>query len=154
MNFDVQLKSETVAHAHPAEAIVVDLSTSVSSVLRLMKEEQVGSVLICEGECLVGIFTERDALRLMASAADLDVPIEQEMVSDPVTVSADETVGKAITQMSKGGYRRLPIVDESCCPVGILKVSGILRYLVEHFPEVIYTLPPEPHHRTQHREGA
>ena len=37
---------------------------------------------------------------------------------------------------------------------GVLKVSGILHYLVEHFPKVVYTLPPEPHHKTAAREGA
>jgi hypothetical protein len=56
--------------------------------------------------------------------------------------------------MSKGGYRRLPIVDEAGKPTGILRVKGILRYLVEHFPAVVYNLPPEPHQTTQQREGA
>jgi hypothetical protein len=29
-----------------------------------------------------------------------------------------------------------------------------MHYLAEHFPSVIYNLPPEPHHSTQEREGA
>ena len=44
--------------------------------------------------------------------------------------------------------------DEQNRPLGIVKVSGILRFLVEHFPKVVYTLPPKPHHITQEREGA
>ena len=90
----------------------------------------------------------------MAAQSDLDIPIDEVMVRDPVTVSANDTVGKAISKMSFGGYRRLPIVDEMGRAVSILKVSGILRYLVEHFPDVVYTLPPEPHHHTKTREGA
>ena len=63
-------------------------------------------------------------------------------------------MGKAISKMSHGGYRRVPVVDEKGRALSILKVSGILRYLVEHFPDVVYTLPPEPHYRPKSREGA
>ena len=63
-------------------------------------------------------------------------------------------VGKAITVMAKGGYRRLPIVDEKGRATGMITVEGILHYLAEHFPTTIYNLPPEPHYATQQREGA
>ena len=76
------------------------------------------------------------------------------MTRDPVMLRADDTVGHAINAMTHGGYRRLPIVDDRGKPLGIIKVEGILRYLVEHFPMVIYTLPPKPHYTTQEREGA
>jgi hypothetical protein len=36
----------------------------------------------------------------------------------------------------------------------MLKVAGILNYLVEHFPKVVYTLPPDPHYKPNDREGA
>ena len=73
---------------------------------------------------------------------------------DPVTLRGNDTVGKAIGLMSTGGFRRLPIVDGEGKIQGVLKVSGILHYLVEHFPKVVYTLPPAPHHKTVTREGA
>jgi hypothetical protein len=76
------------------------------------------------------------------------------MVAGPVALSISDTVGCAIQKMSSGGYRRLPIVDDEGRPVGLLKVSGILHYLVEHVSKVVYTLPPEPHYSTQQREGA
>lgn len=154
VNFDHQLTTETIEQAHPVEAVCVDPGVTVRAVLQLMKERNDGSVLITRDDKLVGIFTERDALRIMAEGADLEIPIEQVMVADPVTLSASDTVGKAIAKMSIGGYRRLPIVGESGGVIGVLKVSGILRYLVEHFPDVVYTLPPKPHHRTATREGA
>ena len=56
--------------------------------------------------------------------------------------------------MAEGGYRRLPIVDELGRPTGIVKVEGIMHYLVEHFPTVIHNLPPKPHHSYQQRKGA
>lgn len=120
----------------------------------MLKDQDRGCVFICRDEKIVGIFTERDALKIMASGADLNVPIEQVMVANPVTLLASDSVGKAIAKMSFGGYRRLPIVDDLGRPLGQLKVSGILRYLVEHFPKIVYTLPPAPHHAANEREGA
>jgi CBS domain-containing protein len=76
------------------------------------------------------------------------------MTPNPVVLRARDTVGKAITLMAQGGYRRLPIVDDLGRPTGILTVQGIMHYLVEHFPAAIYNLPPVPHHSFQQREGA
>ncbi len=154
MNFQLDLNTETVDQANPAAPICVEPRLSIRLVLKLMREDNRGAVLVCRDDVLVGIFTERDALKLMAEAGDLDRPVEEVMIADPITLSAGDTVGKAISKMSFGGYRRLPIVDEEGKPVGLLKVTGILRYLVEHFPNVVYTLPPAPHHSTQQREGA
>ena len=56
--------------------------------------------------------------------------------------------------MAHGGYRRLPIVDDQGRPTGIIKVEGIMHYLVEHFPSTVYNLPPNPSVVQQEREGA
>ena len=152
--FHLHLDTETVDHAYPAEPFCVQPQQTAREVLQLMKEHRRGSVLICRDGVLAGIFTERDALRMMASGSDFDVPIERVMSDDPEAVSIHETVGAAISRMSEGGFRRLPIVDQQAAPVGLLKASTILHYLVEHFPKFVYNLPPKPHHSTQHREGA
>ena len=155
MDFELNLDSETVEEAHPGEPLTVSPSTSLREVFGLLKEHDRGNVIVCdEARQLVGIFTERDALQLMANRADLDVPISSVMSENPVTLAPTATVGKAIRLMARGGYRRLPVVSGPGQCSGVLKVSGILHYLVEHFPSVIYNLPPEPHHSTQSREGA
>ena len=76
------------------------------------------------------------------------------MVPDPVTVKQTDTVGQAISAMAKGGYRRLPVVDNAGHPIGVLGVSRVLEYMVEHFPRLVYTLPPQPHQTSPEREGA
>jgi predicted transcriptional regulator len=56
--------------------------------------------------------------------------------------------------MEEGGYRHLPVVDECSRVVGILSVKRIVHYLVEHFPNTVYNLPPDPNAVQQQREGA
>ena len=154
MDFHLNLTSETVDHASVAEFISLPPEASVRDAFQRMKEVNTGSVLICRDDKLVGIFTERDALRIMAGGVNLDEPLADHMAADPVTLSESDVVGTAITKMARGGYRRLPIVNAEGKPNGMVKTSGILHYLVQHFPTVIYNLPPMPKHATQEREGA
>ncbi len=158
MDFELNLTTETVQQAAMGEPLCVEAGATLGDALLLLKQHRQGSLLICRDGTLVGIFTERDALRLMAqsvpSGLDLDVPIEDVMISDPVTVVASDTVATAIRKMASGGYRRLPIVDSDGRPASVVKASGIVRYLVEHFPHTVYNLPPDPNPAMQEREGA
>jgi CBS domain-containing protein len=154
VDFQLDLETETVEHAHPAKPLCVAPEDSIRHVMRTLKQAATGAAMVCRDGKLVGIFTERDALRLLADGADLDEPVASVMVRDPVTLRTDDTVGKAIGLMAAGGFRRMPVVDGQGRVTGVLKVSGILRYLVEHFPKTVYTLPPAPHHKTVQREGA
>jgi CBS domain-containing protein len=154
LSFQLNLHTETVDQCHPAEVLCLSPGASVAEALRQMKERKRGAVLVCENDAVIGIFTERDALARMASGESFDVPLRDVMTADPVVLRASDKVGKAITLMARGGYRRLPIVDDRGKPTGMITVQGIMHYLAEHFPAVIYNLPPEPHHSTQAREGA
>jgi CBS domain-containing protein len=154
VDFQLHLETETVEQAHPAKPICAEPGDSIRQVLKLLRENQTGAVMVCEDSRLTGIFTERDALRVLASGQSLDLPVSTAMVGNPVTLRPKDTLARAISLMSTGGFRRLPIVDAGGKIVGLLKVSGVLRYLVEHFPKVIYTLPPAPHYRSSDRDGA
>ena len=148
------LNADRIDEAYPKEAIVVRPDATIRDVLSLLQQRKRGEALISDGETLLGIFTERDALKQMASGTALEVPIAQVMARSPVTVSPKETVGDAVRKMARGGYRHLPLVDDAGRPTGVVSVSGILHYLVAHFPHVVYNLPPSPHHRIQSKEGA
>jgi CBS domain-containing protein len=154
----IRLETDPVAHVGLEHPPTVPPRTSVREVLRLLHARHTGAVLVTElvagREVLRGVFTERDALKRMARAAPLDVPIEEAMVRPAVTVSRDDTVGHAVRTMYEGGFRRLPVVDAEGHATGMVSVAGLLHYLVEHVSRVVYNLPPKPHHRTREQEGA
>lgn len=154
MDFQLHLETETVDHCYPAKPLCAAPDDSIRAVLRMLRSARTGAAMICLEGKLLGIFTERDALKVLAENANLDAPVSSVMVRNPTTLRKTDTVGKAIGLMSAGGFRRLPLVDEDGKVTGLIKVSGILHYLVEHFPKVVYTLPPAPHHKMGEREGA
>lgn len=154
MDFQLNLESETVAEVSTPNPPCVDVTSSLRETLGVMKEKQRAAVFVCDGEKLAGIFTERDALKYLLPGAELDVPMSAVMTANPQALSANDTVGSAISKMSRGGYRRMPIIDTDGRPQGFVKVRSIITYLVEHVPAVVHNLPPDPHHSTQTREGA
>ena len=154
MSFALKLDTETVERAFPGEALILPSGTSIRDVFAQLRTRNSGVAAVCDDGVLVGIFTERDALRLLAAGTDVDQPVSAVMTRNPTTLRKSDSVSKAMSLMSSGGYRQLPIVDDENRPVSVLKAAGILHYLVEHFPKIIYNLPPEPHHSPQRREGA
>ncbi len=154
MDFQLSLESEGVGSAYPDQPLAATVDDSLGNVLQLLRAQRTGAVLICDGPKLVGIFTERDALKMMASGTSLTTPIRDVMSSEPATIGATSTVGEAIRVMAQGGYRHLPVVDGEGIPTGVLAVHGIVHYLVDHFPETVYNLPPDPKAAPREREGA
>jgi CBS domain-containing protein len=98
------------------------------AVLRML-EEAVGSVVVCDDGRLVGIFTERDVLRLAGESVDLDtVRVADVMTKSPVSAAADISVLDAARLMGERRIRHLPVVegDHVLGMVGIRDVLGSL----------------------------
>ena len=136
-----------------ASNFAVSTTDTVLDALKVMTNAKVGAVLVTENHKIVGIFTERDVVRILVGGRDLDVPIAEEMVKDPMTICEGDSVALAIRRMAENGYRRLPVVDESNRPVGLVDVEGIVHFLVQDFPEAVYNLPPVANPATREREG-
>jgi CBS domain-containing protein len=142
----LNLNTETVTAAYPDDPLMVAPEEPVGEVLKLMIARRASCVLICDNRQLLGIFTDRDALRWMARSAEdatitPDRPISRCMTGNPVSLRTSASVAKAIRMMSAGRYRHLPVVDSQGATAGLASVRGIIRYLVEHFPSTIATLP-------------
>jgi CBS domain-containing protein len=154
VDYLVNFTTDTVDDCPLVEPVYVAPTSTVREALATMTKQNSAAVLVCADQKIVGIFTERDALAMMASQANFDRPIDEVMTRDPVVLRSGDTVGKAISAMTRGGYRRLPIVDGDGKATGVIKIESILHYIAEHFPKLVYNLPPEPHHSTREREGA
>lgn len=154
MTIQLNLQSDKVEVAKADNTVVATPTTSIKDVFVLMKRHEVGSVLICEDNKLIGIYTERDAVKAMVEDVDFNLPISEVMVATPMTIGSGAPLAKAIQLMAAGRCRRLPIVSGEDELVGIVKVSGILHYFAEHFPQAVFNLPPEPNTIISEREGA
>jgi CBS domain-containing protein len=149
------LKVESVCRLRPTPPRCVGPEQSVAEAVALMRQHRVGCVLVCDGDALLGIFTERDLMRrVLADGRPLTTPVADVMTPRPVVVRPKEPIGAAVRQMERGGYRHLPVVDEAGRLLGVLSVKRIIHYLAEHFPATVYNQPPDPGAYPRQAEGA
>jgi CBS domain-containing protein len=107
-----------------------------------MWNAQTGSLLVMEGEHMVGILTERDVLRAIAHGMDpLQVPVKDLMRTDVITVGPQTTLKEAAKLMATKWIRHLPVVEGSKV-VGILSQRDLTGVLAEalHEPEALHQL--------------
>jgi CBS domain-containing protein len=148
------LTTSRVGQLGPKDVPVLQGEQTVAEAVRQMRAHSHGSAMVCRGGKLIGIFTERDLLKLLAEGTSLDAPLSRVMTSEPRTVRLDDALMTVIQLMDEGGYRRLPVVDASGSPVGIVDVKSVVHFLVEHFPKAVYNQAPRALSRARDREGA
>lgn len=125
------------------EVVTVGPDAGVAEIAETMYHEKVGSVVVAEGEELVGIVTDRDlVIELLAEGGEVDlfdgevalgdVTASDVMTADPLTVSPDDEVPAAIAQMNDAITRRLPMVKDGRV-VGIVTLDDLLVHLAGEY---------------------
>jgi CBS domain-containing protein len=96
-----------------------------------MLEESVGAVAVCEDNRLVGIFTERDVLRLAGEGRDFhDVHVGDVMTRRLFVAEPDDDLASVAQLMQEKRVRHVPVVQGENV-LGILGIREVLRNLVE-----------------------
>lgn len=108
--------------------ITASKEMSVHAASCLMAENGIGAVLIVEGNHIAGIFTERDALnKVLAARLDPDhTPLSLVMRANPQTVRVDKPLAYALFMMVEGGFRHVPVIDDSGFPIGMVSARDAL----------------------------
>jgi arabinose-5-phosphate isomerase len=95
-------------------------------------ERRVGVILVIDPQGkLAGIFTDSDLARLLEKHRDemLDRPIAEVMTPRPVSVSADESVVKAVELLARKNISEIPVVDDQQRPVGLIDITDVIGLL-------------------------
>jgi CBS domain-containing protein len=91
----------------------VSPSDTVGEAVAVMAQHRIGSVLVMEGESLLGIFTERDTVRALSQSHDAPRhEVEAWMTQNPITVGPGTETEDALKTMLNNGFRHLPVVED------------------------------------------
>jgi CBS domain-containing protein len=115
------------------DPVTVEPLTSVTAVARLMRDRDLGAVLVTEGDRLRGLVTDRDlVIRTIAEGGDPEQTTVAGACSDDlVTVRPDEELVHAVRLMREHAVRRVPVVEDGR-PVGIVSLGDLV---MERDPE-------------------
>ncbi len=113
--------------------VVVTPTTSIKDSAKLMYEEKVGSVVVTSPEGkVIGIFTEKDLVRVVSEGLPLTTQIGDIMTKNPIVIREDEPLSKAVIIMTERGIRHLPVVDAEGRVKGVISARDI-AYKLEMF---------------------
>ncbi|MDY6818374.1 MAG: CBS domain-containing protein [Halobacteriales archaeon] len=112
------------------DVIAVPPTTSVDELVRTMREERIGSVVIEDEEGPVGIVTDRDlVMQALGSNIDIEGMTAQDLMSgDLVTVEMDSGVYELVRTMADESVRRVPVVENGEL-AGIVTMDDVLVLL-------------------------
>jgi CBS domain-containing protein len=106
--------------------VVAGLNASVRDVARLMAQNAVGLVVIAdEMQRVVGVVSERDVVRAVASGLDLSSPASKIMSSPAVTVDAEEPVWRVAQLMRERGVRHV-VVTRAGSLYGVISIRDLI----------------------------
>lgn len=111
--------------------VLVEPDDTVYRALQLMAENNVGAVMICEGNQILGIFTERDYCRkiILMGRSSLNTPIQDIMTKKMITIKPNQTMEECMELMTKYHIRHLPVQDEDKL-VGIVSMRDVMEAII------------------------
>ena len=127
----MKLKEVLAAKGH--RVVAVSAKSSVADAIRTMQAEKVGAVLVPDAEgCPVGIFTERDVVRLYAEGdRDFDrLAVESRMTCSLVVGRLSMSVDEALGLMTERRFRHLPIVEDGKL-LGLVSIGDLVKVKLE-----------------------
>ena len=111
---------------------------SILEAVQLLSDRHIGSIIIIDEEqkC-TGIFTERDAIRIIAHKFDTDQPLSKIMSRHVVTISLEASFDEAKRLMLSHNIRHLPVTDQTGKLIGLFSLRAF-------FDEIMGIKTPVP----------
>ncbi|MFB6091428.1 MAG: CBS domain-containing protein [Haloquadratum sp.] len=115
-----------------SDVVTATPDTPVRELASAMDDENVGSIVVVDGETPVGIVTDRDlTVRVLGSGGDPDEQTADDVMSDDLRmVDKDAGFYETANIMSENGVRRLPVSDGESL-VGIITADDLTELLAD-----------------------
>jgi CBS domain-containing protein len=120
--------NEVLATKPIQDVITVSPDATVRELVALLAEHNVGALVVCEGERVAGIVSERDVVRkLKDDESVLDRPVSTIMTSEVQTCTPDQRVNDLMQVMTAGRFRHIPVLDDGRL-VGIVSIGDVVKH--------------------------
>jgi len=125
---DIQaMENFSVKDIMKKQVITVDSSVSIKDTAKIMSDAGVGCVVVTENSVAVGILTERDFIRRVASVEKpLSTPIKQVMSSPLIVIAPDVSIWELAELMKVRNIHKVPVIGQDRL-IGIVTASDLTR---------------------------
>jgi CBS domain-containing protein len=107
--------------------VTVGMDRTVIDASKAMRDNDVGDVVVVEGDHLLGILTDRDIIvRVLAEGKSPNAPASEIATTELTTLSPDDDAVEAVERMRGEAIRRVPVVEDGR-PVGIVSLGDLAQ---------------------------
>ena len=109
--------------------IAIAAGRTVLDAAKLMLEKNIGLLVIIHGQDstkVVGVISERDIIRTIASGRTLSMPVDDVCTKRVVTVYGNSDVAEAAKAMNKNRIRHVVVVDDKGKPIGVVSMRDLV----------------------------
>jgi diguanylate cyclase (GGDEF)-like protein len=126
--FSILLKD--IAHR---DNFSIHSNASVRDVIKLMKTNRMGVIVLLEEQKPIGILTERDIVEILYKGFDMDETANKFSKKVLITTNGNRQIGYALNLMIENNIRRVVVTDDSNCFLGVITQQDLLVHLEEDF---------------------
>ncbi len=110
------------------EVLSIEPSATMADAVDKMVAHRCGSLVVCKGDSMVGIVSERDVLRAISGASEtLDkISVEQRMTKKVITGTPDQNINDTMGLMTKNHVRHLPVIDNGKL-AGLISIGDVVK---------------------------
>jgi CBS domain-containing protein len=123
---NVENMDKTIRDIMTPDPVGVYFDQTIGETARIMRDAQVGAVLVVSGESLTGVVTDRDlVVRGLAAGVSPDDPVGPLCSPKLVGVAADADVAHAERLIMENAVRRLPVIDAEGQIIGMVSMGDL-----------------------------
>jgi CBS domain-containing protein len=114
------------------DVLTIAAAKTIAEAVEILAKRRVGALVVVEGgDRIVGIVSERDIVRALATGAGaLKQPLSSIMTRDVMTCSDGETIDSVMSRMTKGRFRHLPVAENGRL-TGIISIGDVVKARIE-----------------------
>jgi len=127
------MKVQDILRVKGRRVLKIAPDATLADVVDSLVAHNCGSLVVCQGEEMVGIITERDILRASASGRQPlhTCRVRDQMTPNPITGHPEEDLNRVMGLLTEKRIRHLPIVQDNRL-VGIISIGDVVKAQHDH----------------------
>ena len=125
----------------PRNVISISPDVNVIEALKLMAKENIGAVMVLQGDNLVGILSERDYARkvVLEGKTSSSTKVSEIMTTKVITVEESQKVDDCMNMMTENHIRHLPVISGGKV-LGLISIGDVLKQVMQQQKDLIEQL--------------